>query len=391
LSIALNGFQQLASVAGACLGLAWTNLAARKIRTLVAGMGVTFAIFLLFLQFGFLDATRRAATQVYDFFDFDLALVSADYQYFNAAPSFDRIRQIQMQAVPAVVDTFNLNIRTTRWVDPETLLRSSLMLIGVDDKPAFIRDPAIRDGLALLGDDDTVIADAYAHADYGDTSVGAKARINDREVRVAARFAFGPFFYAEGSAIARNDSFSRLARRDRRQTSVGLVRIGDDQDADAVKAAIAELLPDDVVILTRQELIRQEQDYFIAVKPVGIMFDVGAITAFVLGAVTLFQVLSTEITNRLKEYATIKAIGFGARFVYGLGIAQTAMLVLLGFVPAAVISLIVFDRVRAASHLPVQMGGPLIEQVLALSLAMGAASGLITLYRVKRADPAELF
>jgi putative ABC transport system permease protein len=387
----LNGFQQLASVTGACLGLAWTNLAARRVRTLVAGVGVTFAVFLLFLQFGFLDATRRAATQVYDFFDFDLVLVSADYQYFNAAPSFDRIRQIQLQAVPAVVDTFNLNVRTTKWVDPETEIRSSLMLIGIDDKRAFIRDAAIRDGLVLLGDDNTVIADAYAHADYGNTGVGAKARINEREVQVAARFAFGPFFYAEGSAIARNDSFSRLANRDGRQTSVGLIRIGEGQDPAAAKAAIAEVLPDDVVILTRDELIGQEQDYFIAVKPVGIMFDVGAIIAFVVGAVTLFQVLSTEINNRLKEYATIKAIGFGTRFVYGLGVAQTAMLVLLGFVPAVVISLIVFDRVRAASHLPVQMGGALIEQVLVLSLAMGTASGLITLYRVKRADPAELF
>jgi putative ABC transport system permease protein len=387
----LNGFQQLASVTGACLGLAWTNLAARRVRTLVAGVGVTFAVFLLFLQFGFLDATRRAATQVYDFFDFDLALISADYQYFNAAPSFDRIRQIQLQAVPAVVDTFNLNVRTTKWVDPETEIRSSLMLIGIDDKPAFIRDAAIRDGLALLGDDNSVIADAYAHADYGDTGIGAKARINEREAQVAARFAFGPFFYAEGSAIARNDSFSRLANRDGRQTSVGLIRIGEGQDPAAAKAAIAEVLPDDIVILTRDELVGQEQDYFIAVKPVGIMFDVGAIIAFVVGAVTLFQVLSTEINNRLKEYATIKAIGFGSRFVYGLGVAQTAMLVLLGFVPAVVISLIVFNLVRAASHLPVQMGGALIEQVLVLSLAMGTASGLITLYRVKRADPAELF
>lgn len=391
MGITLIGFTQLASTSGACLHVAWKNLVEHRTRTLVAALGIAFAVFLLFLQFGFLDATKRAATQIYDFFDFDLALVSADYQFFYVTPTFDRIRQTQLRAVPAVVDTFNLNVRTTKWTNPESMLRSSLMLIGVDDNPRFIRDPAVRVGLATLGDEDAVMVDIFSHADYGDIAIGAKARISEHEVSVAAHYTFGPFFYAEGSAMARNDSFFRLARRDPRQISVGLVRLAENEDPAAAKEAIRQILPDDVVVLTREELIRREQDYFIAVKPIGVMFQAGAIIAFVVGVVILFQVLSTEIANRLSEYATIKAIGFGNRFVYGVGIAQTAILVLAGFVPAVVISAVVFDRVRHLSHLPVSLHLALIEQVLALTLVMGLASGLITLHRIKRADPAELF
>ena len=57
----------------ACFRLAWVNLAERKTRALVA-QGICFAIFLLFLQLGCLDATRRAAAAVCEFFEFDPAL-----------------------------------------------------------------------------------------------------------------------------------------------------------------------------------------------------------------------------------------------------------------------------------------------------------------------------
>ncbi len=126
-------------------------------------------------------------------------------------------------------------------------------------------------------------------------------------------------------------------------------------------------------------------------KPIGIMFRTGVVVAFAVGVVILFQVLSTEIANRMREYATIKAIGFGTSFVYALGVVQTAFLVLFGFVPAVLISIAVFDQTYVISHLPMRMDGELIAVVLPLTLAMGVASGLITLHRVKRADPAELF
>ena len=64
------------------------------------------------------------------------------------------------------------------------------------------------------------------------------------------------------------------------------------------------------MIMTRQELIDREENYFVNVKPVGIMFRVGMLVAFIVGAVILYQILASEITNRLKEFATMKAMGY---------------------------------------------------------------------------------
>lgn len=381
----------LASLIHACFETAWANLIQRKIRTFVAVCGICLAIFLLFLQLGFLEAARRAATQPYEFFRFDFALVSAEYQFLASAPTFDRIRLTQLSTTPGIADTFNLNIRSMRWINPETEIRSSLLLFGIDNKPEFVKDNIVRQGLQQLKDDRSILADTYSDPDYGDQRIGDKAEINDQMVTIAGTYALGPFFYADGSAIIRNNGFSRLSGRSSRNISVGLVRLETGFDPIAVKGTISELLPDDVVILTRGELFEQEQNYFVETKPVGLMFHIGAIIAFVVGVVILFQVLSTEVTNRLREYATMKAIGFGSRFVYAQGVILTSLFTIFSFVPAIFISYFVFAMVRDASHLPMTMSQPLVALVLSITFGIAITSGIITLHRVRRADPAELY
>ena len=363
----------------------------RKARTFIAVCGICFAIFLLFLQLGFLEAARRAATQPYEFFNFDLALVSAEYQFVFSAPAFDRIRLTQLSTTPGVVDTFNLNIRSTNWINPKTEIGPSLLLFGLDDKPAFISDDDVRRGLRRLDDDRHVLADTYSDPDYGDQRVGTTAEIKDKEVTIAGNYALGPFFYADGSAIVLNNGFARLTGHSSRNIAVGFVLLEPGADPIAAKTAIAEILPDDVVILTKGELIEQEQDYFVETKPVGLMFHIGAIIAFVVGVVILFQVLSTEITNRLREYATMKAIGFGSRFVYAQGVILTSLFIIFSFVPAILISVFVFTMVRDVSHLPMTMSQPLVVLVLSITFGIAITSGKITLHRVRRADPAELY
>lgn len=375
----------------ACLTLSWRNLSQRPTRTTVAATGICFAIFLLFLQIGFLDATRRAATLLYEFFHFDLAVVSSDYQYLAAAPRFDRVRLTQARTVPEVRNSFNIAIKAGRWTDPANGLRSTLLLVGIDDDPSFVRDPRIRAGLSALKENRAVLVDAFSHEDYGDISTGAAGLINNREVRVVGHFELGAFFYAEGAAITHNDTFGHLVRRSARRVSIGLLRLAPGGDSAATKRRLAEVLPGDVRVLTREELIEREQDYFTSDRPVGLMFQTGMFIGFVVGVVILFQVISTEIGNRMGEFATLKAMGFGRHFVLGVGVTQTALFALLGFLPAWLLGRLAFHQVSEASHLPMRMDPELVVWVGGMALAMCLASALLTLHRLRRADPAELF
>ena len=81
------------------LTLAFCNLATQKFRTLAAGTGICIAIFLIFMQWGLLEAARKESTQLYNFFEFDIALISKKYQFMYEADSFDRVRLVQAQTL----------------------------------------------------------------------------------------------------------------------------------------------------------------------------------------------------------------------------------------------------------------------------------------------------
>lgn len=381
----------IASLLASCALIAWQNLTQHVTRTLSALMGTTVAVFLLLLQVQLLESVQTKATQLYDLFDFDLVIVSNTYQFMYAAAPFNSVRLAQARADGAVEDVFALNIRVTDWFSEETGKESSLLLFGVDPKPAFIEDKALRRALPLLRQRGAAVVDAFSHSDYGDVSVGAIGWVRDREVNVVAPFELGLFFFADGSAVISNDYFPDFAGRSYLETSVGLIRLKRGASVGAAKRRLRQALPGDVMVLTRDELTAQEQEYFVSVKPIGIMFRAGMVIAFIVGGAILFQVLSTEITSRLKEFATFKAIGFGPVFLYAIGIVQILLFAIVGFVLAAFTSVAVSALIRIVLHLPMSLEPQLIAAVFGATILMCVVPGFVTLRRVRLADPAELY
>src|SRR5207237_5015700 len=105
-------------------------------------------------------------------------------------------------------------------------------------------------------------------------------------------------------------------------------------DVAAVVRRMNAVLGPDARALTRAELGAMEQDFWLNTKPIGIMFTSGVLVAFTIGAVILYQVLASEVQNRLREYATLKALGYDDRYVYGVVLRQGLIFSLLGYAPA---------------------------------------------------------
>ena len=367
------------------------NLMQHPLRTCTALGGIIFAIFLVFLQLGFLHSVRTASTMLYDYFNFDLAVVATGYQFLYAPPDFDRIRLFQARSLPEIDDVFHLNITTGRWSDGEGGLRSSLLLIGVDQKPHFIRNRAIHDGLQVATDRRTILLDSYSHPDFGHRTIGSEGLVNGHEAHVGGLFQLGLFFYAEGAALVDNNHFHYFADSDRRRVNVGLLRVRAGSDVEAIREHLDTLLPDDVMVLTRTAFIQREQNYFVSIKPIGIIFQAGVFIALLIGVVILFQVLSADIANRMTEFATLKATGFSNLFVYGVGAFQTLFFALGALPPAILISHGTFALIAHLSHLPITLNGAMVGTVFAWMVVMGLFAALVTLQRLRRADPAVLF
>jgi putative ABC transport system permease protein len=372
--------------------LAWHNTFQNKKRTLAAMGGISFSLLLIFMQLGFLITARITAGLVYEFFDYDLIITSAAYESMDAAGSFAKTRLVQANVVPGVEQVATLNYYRARWRDPaQNYLGSSCMLLGYDLNSDFIRDEETKSNLKGIVIKDNVMLDRYSHPDYGEKRIDKVGTINWREVTIAALYKLGISFHAEGSAIVNLDTFQMITHGDPSQATFGLVKVSPGTDVKQVMQGLRDTLPPDVMISERQNFIRTEQDYFIKVKPIGIMFQAGSLVAFIVGAVILFQVLSAEISARINEYATVKAVGFGNSYIYKVGAQQAIIFALMSYIPALPMGHGVSYLVQKTARLPMYLTYELAIFVLLLALLMCTISGILALRKVRRADPADLF
>lgn len=370
---------------------AWNNTFHNKKRTFSAVAGIAFSVLLIFMQVGFLETGKRGSTLLYQYLDFDLIMTSDRYEFLTSSGSFDKARLIQAMVVPGVKEVMPLNIGEGEWKDPETEITSGVILIGIDPNPSFIRDTGVKSNLDTITKTRTVMLDTLSTEEYGPLVKNSEAKINDVDVTVTSLFTMGMRFYNDGAVFVNNQTFQSLVRRDARMVNFGLIRVSQGADITTIKRNLKENLPDDVLIFDRQKLITNEQDYFIYVLPVGIMFQVGMIIAFIIGSVILFQVLVTEITNKLNEYATLKAMGFTTKNIYNIGFTQALLFAFMGYMPALAISIGLFHFLRVKAKLPAEFTFGLAGFVFFITLLMCIIPGFLALQKVRKADPAELF
>lgn len=371
--------------------LAWRNLRQNRRRTCAAIAGLTFAILLVFLQLGLLAAVRRATTQLYASFAFDVMVVSLRYEDLHNLGEFDRVRLMQAAVVPGVAAVLPVYMAEVSWTNPQTLQAIPVQLVGVPVRPDFLRDPALRAALPHLAGGASVLVDRASRGAFKHVASGDIVLLNEQRLRIAGRYQQGVALQAEGGAFIDVDGWQRVTGQSGRNISLGLVQVRPGTDPVAVARDLRATLPGDVLVFTREEFIRGEQEYLVQVKPLGIVFRMGALVGCVAAAVMLFQVLATDVTFRLREYAMLTAMGFRARFVYGVGLCQAALYLGASAMAAAGLAAGIFLTVRKITTLPAWLDWPLAEATLGLVAALGALSTLLALQRLRRAAPAELF
>lgn len=373
------------------LQVAGRNLAQNWRRTLTATGGIAFAILLVFMQLGFLQAARRGATLIYTDLDFDAAILSGRYQSIAQPGTIDRTRLAQALSVAGVMEVAPVYVRNARWRNQATDDTASIMLLGLPSGPGWLANPDLRAGVGVLARNDAILIDELSHRDFGDIATGSEGEINGQRFRIGGRFAQGMSMFSEGAAALSPNALERISPGASVSPTLGLVRVSPGADARAVVTALAAALPADTLALTRADLIQRDQDFFVKVKPVGMVFQVGVFVALVVGAVILFQVLSTEIANRLREYATMKAMGLSNAFIYRIGVSQAVLFGAMGYFPALFGAWCIYAVVRYFSRLPMLVTLPLATQVAAMALGLCTLSSFMALRRVRQADPAELF
>lgn len=372
--------------------IALRNVLHGRARSFAALFGVSFAILLVFMQLGFRSAAERSATLLYDALDFDLLVCSPQFVFVARSREFPSEELARARSVPGVRSAEPLLLGWGEWRNPATGLGWGMLVVGVDpDVPPF-REGRINSLLPALTEIDTALIDRFSRPEYGSQEPGARGEISGRRLKLVGRYAVGTGFVAGAAAVTSARTFHRLFPVIAPGTaSLGLVKLRPGASPEAVAEALSAALAPSAKVLTRAQLSAQERNYWLNVKPIGIMFSSGVLVAFLVGAVILYQVLSAEVQNRLREYATLKALGYTDRFVSSVVFRQALLFSAVGFVPACLLSLVIYALLRREALLPVDMEWQRVVGVAALTVAMCLSATLLAVRKLRRADPADLF
>jgi putative ABC transport system permease protein len=154
---------------------------------------------------------------------------------------------------------------------------------------------------------------------------------------------------------------------------------------------LGQRLPPDVQVLSRDELVAREEDYWVRQTATGKIFEYGVLITILVAAVVIYQVLSNDIRDHITEYATLKAMGHTNAFLSRIVMTQAVIYSLSAYLPAVVAGWILYRATEALANIPMRMTPVNLGRVLLLTVGASLVSGLLTLRKVRSADPAELF
>ena len=377
--------------------LAWRQLIKEKARLMVAIGGIAFADVLMFFQLGMLDALYDSATNPHRRLEADLLMINPQVKTLIDMSTFPRARLQQTLAYDEIESAYPVYVDFAPWRNPDTHLKKNILVWGFDPvNPAFAlsQEEGNLEQLQMLN---RILFDRASRPEYGAiaqlflTEGTLEAQVNDRVVETVGLFEMGASFGADGNLIVSDSTFFNLLRdRNPTQVDIGIIKLIPDADINTVKAQLKAGLPNDVEILTVSEFTQLEIDYW-ANQGTGFIFNLGVFVGFFVGLIIVYQILSSNVSEHLPEYATLKAMGYSDRKLLIMLMQEALILAALGFIPGFVVSVGLYKVTYAATLLATGMKTNRAVIVLLLTILMCAISGAIATKKLRSADPADIF
>jgi putative ABC transport system permease protein len=378
--------------------LAWRQLMKEKTRLAVAVAGITFADMLMFIQLGFESALFDAAVKPHRNLQADLVLINPQFQTLFSVKNFSRERLYQTLGYDGVKSVNSVYINTGEWRNPETRLDRAILIWGIDPTQSPFKSPEIQQNQHHLKQLYQVLFDQAGRPEYGAVGDIFKktgkfdTELNSKLVSVKGLFTDGASFAADGNVIASDSTFLQLfsdSKPDR--ITVGLIRLKPDADPEKVRSQLVNGLPKDVRVLTLEDFAKVERNYWETSTGIGFIFGLGTGVGFIVGIVIVYQILYSDVSEHLPEYATLKAMGYTDNYLLGVLIQEALLLAILGFLPGFILSFGLYQVTYAATMLPIFMKTERAIKVWILTVIMCSVSAAIAMRKLRSADPADVF
>jgi putative ABC transport system permease protein len=377
--------------------LAWRQLIYGRAKLVAATLGVMFACVLVFMQLGFLDSMNESSTIIAKRFQGELFLLHKQSQALSATVTFPRTELQRVLASPDVESVVPVYIGDAQFMNPKTKLNRSLMVWGSEPTETVLNLAGIEPFRAALTRRDTVVFDESSRPEFGDIAVWMKqgpvvTEINDRKMEIIGTVRIGTSFAADGNLLTSDQNFFRIfPSRQPSQIDVGVIRVKANANIGQLQQDLRLLLNDNVNVFTDKEFIDYEYQYWQSSAPLGFIFGFGTVIGLVVGLVIVYQILFTDITNHLKEFATLKAMGYSNRYLLLVVFSSSLILAIIGFIPGLLLSLGLYHLAESFTFIPMPMPLTKVINVFLMILTMCVFAGAIAMQKMRSANPADMF
>jgi putative ABC transport system permease protein len=269
--------------------------------------------------------------------------------------------------------------------------------VGVSRSGPVFANPQWERMAKSLRDPDAIAFDARSRPEFGPIAElfragPVRSEIANQQVRIIDLFEMGASFSADGTAFTTQEGFVRLfPSRRPGLVDIGLIHLKPGTDVDETLGKLRAALPADVVAMTHDELNAREQIYWRSTTPAGFIFKTVLILSLLVGCVSAYQILYSDISENLRQYATLKAIGYADGFFYKLTFEKAWLLSSLAYPVGFVLAAAVYIFATQLTLVPLVMTVQRAIGVYIIILASCGLAGWLALNRLRRSDLSELF
>lgn len=378
--------------------IGWSQLSHHKIRLLIAMSGIAFADILIFMMLGFKSMLFEGSTLVHEHLNADLVLVSNRTKTLFEVRGFPKAHLYQASDVEGVATVSPLYYSFGSWVNPWKKEIAPIAVIAFDPVHPVLDLPELNQQLDQIKLPNVVLFDRKSQPSAGhvvesfNRGETITTEFSGKRVRVGGIFTLGSTMFIRGHVVTSDQNYLRLfGRNSIDKVHVGVIKVKPGVNPQIVANYLRARLPSDIKVLNPQQFKESEIAFWANEHPAGTIFNFGAIMGFVVGVVIVYQILYTDVSDHLAEYATLKAMGYSDVSLLGVVFQQGIILAVIGFAPGYATSFGMYKLLGALTRIPLAMKAAVASQVLIATVLMCLISAAIAIRKLRSADPADIF
>ncbi|MBD1845735.1 FtsX-like permease family protein [Cyanobacteria bacterium FACHB-63] len=401
-------------------------------RFLVAQAGIVFAVSLVTIQVGVLRGFDRSVARLVDQSSADLWVASKDIVHLELSSPMPAKRVEDAQKIPGIDRAEAVMIRTSIWRDSTGKI-NPIRIFGFDPNSRLFAGWQVSQGsLSALNQPYTVMADSKSLKALGLNQLndrGAIGAFNALPAQFVATaedtqsIASSSFIYtslenanaygiggadtgvtctrqAEGeiACLNQNPGFNNPVanpaspRRVNVQDPISfvLIRAKPGQDLNQLKQRLEATLPN-TRAFTQSEIANLTRAYWTTRTGVGFILGLGATVGFIVGMVIVGQILYSSVSDHMREFGTLKAMGASNWVIYSVILEQALWMAVLGYLPSLALCVGLGAWTQAAQNIMILITPATGVGMFVLTVVMCVGSALFAVQKVTRVDPAIVF